>query len=193
MKNSRNLIIVGAIVVGAIAILGGCQKVGNQQTPTPVPTQKPTTEVTTQPGKDPKNATYIIEGKSVTLINGTASTPAAPGSATMVTTTMFGEPTKGELTGDANNDYAVMLTQNSGGSATFFYEAAALNKNNQYIGTNAILLGDRIAPQTTQVMDQTITVNFAERKPDEPMTAKPSVGVSKYFQVKDGVLVEIEK
>lgn len=183
--------------VGIALVLAGCQP---QFEPTPstlpAPTEKaeatvaPAKPLEVTPGKDPKNATYIIEGQAVTLVNGEAETPAAPGSATMVTTTMFGEPKNGELTGDTKTDAAVMLVQDQGGSGTFYYEAAALNGTEGYTGTNAILLGDRIAPQTTQVANETITVNFAKVPEGEPMTARPSEGVSMYFQVEGKVLVE---
>jgi hypothetical protein len=36
-----------------------------------------------------------------------------------------------------------------------------------------------------------LIVNFAERKADEPMTARPSMGVSKYLKVTEGSLVEV--
>jgi hypothetical protein len=58
------------------------------------------------------------------------------------------------------------------------------------VGTNAVLLGDRIAPQTTELRDGSLIVNFAERRPGEPMTTPPSAGVSKYLKVVAGKLVE---
>ena len=142
-------------------------------------------------GSDPGNTSYTIEGQVVTLVDGTAETPAAPGSATMIITTMFGEPTMGELNGDGFEDAAVMLVQDMGGSGTFYYQAAAIAQGDGFIGTNAELLGDRIAPQTTQVADQTIIANYAERAEGEPMTAQPSMMVSKYFQVVGTTLTEI--
>jgi len=48
-------------------------------------------------------------------------------------------------------------------------------------GTNAILLGDRIAPDTTQIANGIVTVNYADRKPTDPMSTPPSIGVSKYL------------
>ena len=47
------------------------------------------------------------------------------------------------------------------------------------------LLGDRIAPQTTEVSrnprhKNVIVVNYGDRRPDEPMTGQPSVGKSVY-------------
>jgi len=60
-------------------------------------------------------------------------------------------------------------------------------------GTKAIYLGDRIAPQTTEFRNGEIIVNYADRRPDEPFSTIPSVGVSKYFKVVDGELREITR
>jgi hypothetical protein len=40
----------------------------------------------------------------------------------------------------------LLITHDPGGSGTFYYVAAAINVNKRYQGTNAVLLGDRIAP-----------------------------------------------
>ncbi|MDA0302560.1 MAG: hypothetical protein O2822_08540, partial [Chloroflexi bacterium] len=111
---------------------------------------------------------------------------AAPGS----TTRVFGNQATGDLDGDGQADVAFVLTQSPGGSGTFFYAAAALRTATGSRGTNAVLLGDRIAPQTTRIVDGLIEVNYAERKAGEPMTAQPSVGVTKRLRVVDGKLVE---
>ncbi len=130
---------------------------------------------------DPLNATYTVGGQPVTLVAGKAATPAAPGSAENVTTTVFGQPASGDLNGDGKADAAVLLVQDSGGSGTFYYVAAAINVASGTEGTNAILLGDRIAPQNITVQNGRIVVNYADRNPGEPMTTAPSVGVTKYF------------
>jgi len=139
---------------------------------------------------DYKNATYVIEGQPVTLVNGHSEVPAAPGSASKVLTDYFGNDATGDLNGDGLPDVAFILTQNSGGSGTFYYVVAALRSSaGTYTGTNAVLLGDRIAPQTTEIKGGEVIVNYADRKPGEPMTAQPSVGVSKYLKVENGALV----
>jgi len=138
-----------------------------------------------------ENATYTVEGKSVTLADGSAVSELAPGSASKLVTHYFGNEAGGDLNGDGVPDAAFLLTQTGGGSGTFYYVAAALKTANGYEGTNAIFLGDRIAPQTTAVKDGEITVNYADRNPDEPMTTAPSVGVSRHFRVEGGALIEI--
>ena len=124
----------------------------------------------------PKNATYYIEGKAVTLVNGIAETEAAPESAAKVTTRYFGNEVKHDLNDDGLEDVAFILTQETGGSGAFFYFVAALNTPTGYVGSQAVFLGDRIAPQTTGMEEGTtamgskrqnvIVVNYAVRLPD---------------------------
>lgn len=137
---------------------------------------------------DPKNATYMIEGQPVTLVNGSAETPAAPGSASKIVTKYFGNDLQIDLNGDGRMDDAFILTQERGGSGTFFYAVAALNTAHGYIGSDGYLLGDRIAPQATTPSSDAkqkyvVVFNYAERAPGEPMTARPSVGKSAYLKL----------
>jgi hypothetical protein len=138
-----------------------------------------------------KDATYLIDGQPVTLVNG-LSEISIPNSASRQVTRYFGNEATGDLNGDGKTDTAFLLTQDGGGSGTFFYVTVALATDKGYQGMNAILLGDRIAPQTTKIENGKVVVNYADRKIDEPMTANPSVGVSKYFQVIDNQLIEVK-
>ncbi|MFA5942492.1 MAG: hypothetical protein WC798_02355 [Candidatus Paceibacterota bacterium] len=140
---------------------------------------------------DYENATYVIEGQPIQLVNGRAETPTAPGSATKVVTTTFGPAAIGDLNGDGHADAAILLTQDAGGSGTFFYVGAVLNPVDSRSVENAYLLGDRIAPQNIEIREGVIIANYAERAPGSPMTARPSVGVSKYLKLEGSRLVEI--
>ncbi len=140
-----------------------------------------------------KDVSYIIDGQTITLTRGISEMEAAPGSASKVTTKYFGNYAEGDLNEDGVSDIAFLLTQDTGGSGTFYYIVAALKTDSGYMGTNGVLLGDRIAPQTTEIREGEVIVNYAERKPDEPMTAMPSVGVSKYLRFSEGTLVEVQQ
>lgn len=136
----------------------------------------------------PKNATYIIEGESVILVNGVSVSPAAPGSASKVTTQYFGNEVMHDLDGDGREDTVFLLTQNMGGSGTFYYVVAALNKENGYVGGEGLLLGDRIAPQTTEMSKNpntpnVIVVNYADRNAGESFAVRPSVGKSIWLKL----------
>ena len=142
---------------------------------------------------DPQNATYIIEGQAVSFINGEAQVPIIPGLNNDTTTKIFEALTQGDLNNDGLADAAVILTQDFGGSGTFYYIAAAIKNGQGTSGTNAVLLGDRIAPQNTEIRNGVLIVNYAERAPGEPMTVRPSIGVSKYLMLNNGVLDSVKQ
>jgi hypothetical protein len=141
---------------------------------------------------DPLDASYMVEGQEARLAGGGGEAKSAPGSVTKTRTSVWGRPTYGDLDGDGVDDAALLLVQQPGGSGTFYYVAAALNVNGAYRGTNAVLLGDRIAPQNVAVRNGVVVVNFADHRPEEPMSAPPSVGKSKYLTLKGGALVAVE-
>jgi hypothetical protein len=135
-----------------------------------------------------KDAEFMIDGKRVKLTNGVAQTEAAPGSASKVTTRYFGNEVKTDLNGDGREDVAFILTQEGGGSGTFYYAVAALKTDRGYVGSDGYLLGDRIAPQSTNMSQnpkqkQVVVFNYAERAVGEPMTVQPSVGKSAYLKL----------
>lgn len=138
----------------------------------------------------PLNATYIIEGKEVALYKGIARENVATDP---IITKVFGVPVEADLNADGIKDYVMFLTRETSGSGTFFYVVVALtNKVGNVLGTNAVFLGDRIAPQNINVEKGIILANYVERKASEPFTTKPSLGVTKRLQVVDGVLKEIK-
>lgn len=141
---------------------------------------------------NPQNATYLIEGESITLINGSAETFAATGSASKIVTKYFGNDLQIDLNGDEREDVAFIITQETGGSGVFFYAVAALNTEHGYIGSDGYFLGDRIAPQATTmspnpVQKGVVVFNYADRVTGEPMTVRPSVGKSVYLKLDDTI------
>lgn len=137
---------------------------------------------------DYKNATYMIEGQPVKLVNGVAESEAAPGSASKIVTRYFGNELKTDLDGDGREDVAFILTQEGGGSGVFFYGVGALNTDKGYVGTEGYLLGDRVAPQNTSLSPnprhkQVVVFNYADRAEGEPMTTRPSIGKSIYLKL----------
>ncbi len=138
----------------------------------------------------PLNTTYEIGAESVALVDGRAETATAPGSASRMETRVFGQLVYGDLDGDGDEDAALLLVQDFGASGTFYYVAAAHKVSGAYAGTNAVLLGDRIAPQNVLIADGVVVANYAVREPQEPMTARPSLHVSKYLTLEKDALVE---
>lgn len=141
--------------------------------------------------KDPLNATYIIEGREYTLKDGKLEKEIIPGSASKIKIDIFDYSAKGDINNDGTEDTAVLLSYDPGGSGTFFYIASAIKNGKKYKGTNAILIGDRITPQTVKVEDGKIIVNYKERSINDSMASQPSVNITREFSINGYQLKEV--
>ena len=130
-------------------------------------------------GSDPANATYEIDGDIFTLRDGVAKVASAPGSASHTVVRLLDVPVLGDIDGDGQDDAVSWLTMQTGGSGTFYYIVAALRRADGFVGTKAILIGDRIEPQQLIVRGGGVMVRYRDRKPSEPFSAAPSVARSR--------------
>lgn len=123
------------------------------------------------------DASYVISGTLVPLRNGVAEVALTPESATKTIVRYFGNEVTQDLDDDGRDDIAFLLTQETGGSSTLFYLVGALSTDAGYVGTQALLLGDRIAPQSTTVgPGRSVIVTYADRAPGEGFDIAPSIG-----------------
>jgi len=170
-------LIVVAVLIGGFLVLNGYRDMDAAVEPAIVPTEKSTVS-------DYKNATYTINGESIQLVNGVSEKETAPGSASKTITRYFGNAVNYDFDEDGREDVVFLLTQETGGSGTFYYVVAALNRVEGYRGSQALLLGDRIAPQTTEMgTGNVVIVNYAERAPGESFAVPPSVGKSLWLKL----------
>lgn len=140
---------------------------------------------TEQMNFDGMNTTFTIDGREVTLVDGLSEEPAAPDSATMDTVRYFGREAIGDVNADGQEDVIFFITDDAGGTGTFYYVVAALKTNNGYQTTNAFLVGDRIAPKFIDVPPGTgeIVVNYVKLKDGEPFSAVPTQDASVRLKV----------
>lgn len=122
-----------------------------------------------------RNLTVTLDGQTFALTDGVASKEAAPGSAAKNTARIVGEPAVGDATGEGEQDAALLIANDPGGSGTFYYAVLAVNHGGSYQATNAVPLGDRIAPKGIDYVDGHFVYNFLDRKSGEPMDAQPDV------------------
>ena len=144
-----------------------------------------------------KDATYVIDGREITLKDGLSDIAMDKDSATKVITRYVGNELRHDLNADGREDVAFILTQQTGGTGTFFYVVAALNMPKGYVGSHAIFLGDRIVPQAMELSrdpghKDVIEVNFADRNPEESFAEPPSVGRSMWLKF-DPALMRFEE
>jgi hypothetical protein len=103
---------------------------------------------------------YQFAGTVLRLAGVLVETEAAPGSASKVTTRYFGNEATGDLDGDGVADIVFVLTLEIDGSGTVYYAAAALHTPPGWVGTNAVLLGDRSAPQSSHYEPGTLVGTY---------------------------------
>ena len=160
-KTLTSILLAAIILIGAFLIFNfytNKDKQEYKQTSTP---------------KNYKEIEYMIEGKSLG-IGGELN--------------YFGNELFTDLNDDGRDDVVFLVTHQSGGSGTFYYAVSALDTGNGYIGSDGYLLGDRIAPQSTELSQNpkhvnVIVVNYEDRAIGEPMTTQPSIGKSAYLKL----------
>ncbi len=134
------------------------------------------------------DGTYVIGGRSVTLKSG-YSEVANLGSASKTITRYFGNDATGDINGDGRTDRAFLITQEMGGSGTFFYVVGLLDTPQGKAGTDGVLLGDRIAPQNTSIDSKGIVlVNYADRKVTDSFASPATEGKSLYLKLDPATL-----
>jgi hypothetical protein len=112
----------------------------------------------------------------------------AADSATRIRTFIIGTPVDLDLDYDGDLDAVLLLGHDPGGSGTFYYVAAALNREGLYQGTNGVLLGDRIKPQGITIKNGFITASYKDRHHLEPMSAAPSLEKRVVLTLENGKL-----
>jgi hypothetical protein len=142
---------------------------------------------------NPLDATYTLENETITLVNGKAASNAEPGSATRTTIGSIGHSANGDLNGDGVADAAIVLIRDAGGSGAYYYVAAAINIGGRAEGTDAKFLGDRITLRTIRIVNRQILVTYLDRKPGEPLSAKPTIAVTKRYALQGRVLTLIAR
>ena len=133
---------------------------------------------------------YVAVTGKAQLKNGVFEETAVPGSATKTVISIGKEHATGDLNGDGAQDAAVVLVANPGGSGTFTYLAAVINRNGVAEPMSCVLLGDRIVVKSIVIESGKILVTLLTRKPNEPMAAKPTVEVKRIFKLQGNSLGE---
>lgn len=180
MKTLLALLVVGIIVVGIgwVLFFGQSNNVAN-----PINTEE---NVGFRP--DPANGTYLFNDGPITLSNGRAEMEIAPNSAFAEEILITEHIAYGDLNNDSKEDSVAILIQSGGGSGVFVYLASLVSGLVRYKGTNALFLGDRIAPSNIIVEHGVITVSYLDREPNEPFAAEPTVLTTKQFIYQGGEL-----
>ncbi len=143
------------------------------------------------PTADTLNVTCMIEGRVIPLKEGRSEVISTMDSAVKIRTYVSGNLVFGDLDDDGDEDAVFVLVQDSGGSGTFYYVAAAVNANGIYSGSNAVLLGDRIEQKSLQIRNGLVVAEYFKRKTGEPMSSPPEKVSQVYMVYESGNLEDV--
>ena len=157
------------------------------------PQEKTGTPVASENGTfrpNPSNATFIFDDGPITLSQGRNERAITPSSALLEETTLMDKLAYGDINLDGKEDAALFLARYGGGSGTFIYVAAFVSGPVTYRGSEAIFIGDRIAPQSISINKEVVIVEYLDRGPDEALASEPTIQVTKQFVYRDGEFQE---
>jgi len=182
----KNIVIIAIILIAAIAGLAMMMNrksgEGNKNGEEPA-------------GKlSPLNAAYLVETDMITLENGKAES-INPYGAQKMTTEVDGQPVSGDLNSDGQNDWALVLKQQTENDpAIYYYAAIALVDEGKslIVGSNAVPLGEGVKIEDIAIVNQAMRINYLERKIDgDAVEEEPTVPVSKSYILDGAMLKEL--
>jgi len=101
---------------------------------------------------------------------------------------VVGAPVYADIDGDGDGDAVLLLLHDPGGSGTFFYVALARKAAGGYLGSRAVLIGDRRTPRRLDVLHGVVVIDYLDRVPGEPMAAKPGRTQTAYLALEGETL-----
>lgn len=135
---------------------------------------------------DPANATYELEGESVTLKNGMHEVKTGTGVDDVVATDLTQVRSDADFDGDGSTDCAVVVTKDDG-PLKVHYLAVITNAGKvttARLGKNVLV--DRLSPHPKGG----VHVKMLGRDDGVPEDAPPTITIEKRFELKSGALAE---
>jgi hypothetical protein len=190
MNKAATFIIIALLAL----ILGACAAPGDAVEP-PVSTTVPVaaTDVPVDLSVEALgNLTYrSIFDQPVPLSDGRfEGEPFVEGGASRPTVFLMTEPVAyGDLNGDGQNDAAVLLVSDSGGSGTFIYLAAIESRDGALLNAATTLLGDRNQVRSLIIDGGQIRVDLLSHAADDPECC-PTLETMRIFRLVEEQLIE---
>lgn len=98
---------------------------------------------------------------------------------------------RGDLDGDGDEDAAVLISTNTGGSGVFLDLAIMRNDNGTPVNTTSEFLGDRVQVEKFFLEGDQIGLDMITQGPEDPLCC-PTLKVTRRYQLQDGVLVNLD-
>lgn len=114
-----------------------------------------------------------------------------PGGASRPTLRLMELPlSTGELNGEAGEEAAVLLVENSGGSGSFVYLAVVGLRNGKPVNLGTVLVGDRSQVEEMTIEDSRVRLELLEHGPEDPACC-PSRRATQSWVLGEGRLARV--
>lgn len=133
------------------------------------------------------NAAYVLPdlGAPVQLKDGVYEDTA-----NRIRVTLGAQRGAGDLDRDGVTDAAVVLNLNTGGTGTFALLYAVLNDAGTAKPIAHAFLGDRVTVRSVRITSRgELLATYLDRRPGQPMVARPTVTINTRYRLSDGKLV----
>ena len=139
------------------------------------------------------NMEYDYGDGSAVLVDGVyEEKPFADSATFLVRLSLLQSRARGDLNGDGLEDAAVVLVNNPGGSGTFEYLAAVVNRDGEPVNVASVFLGDRVQITALAIVDGRIELDVVTHGPDDPLCC-PTLEERRVFELTDGELRSVRE
>ncbi len=145
---------------------------------------------------NPNNFTYTINQEAVSLTDGILKTVREESTEIILrSTTKLEKFTYGDLNNDDIDDFVAILSQDTGGTGTFFYLNAFIDINGEFVFMGENYLGDRITIEELSIYEKEhidagtilIGLNIYDKK--QSFAEKPAFYVTRNYKIDNGKLI----
>ncbi|MFZ9213373.1 MAG: hypothetical protein ACO22I_05505 [Candidatus Nanopelagicales bacterium] len=137
--------------------------------------QSESSQAVAQAAQDPANAGYYIDGILYTLVNGELEQPIEESTA-VNKFKLLDFKASGDLNKDGTDDVAVIITNDTGESGTFYY--LSIFTSGTPVVENTYNFGDRVVVKDLKFADGKFQVTYLDRSPEEDIASEPSIEIT---------------
>lgn len=131
---------------------------------------------------DIENRTYTIDARDIALSGGESSLTVASTSIVLKTKLIPGTA-YADIDKDGVRDAVVLLRNEAGGDAVYYYSAVVLSGNGTPSVSKAVLLGDRIRIKEITIAGNVVMIDVRERPVDPAFVGVPDVPKALTYEV----------